>query len=424
MIRSKLLYAVLLVVLILFYYLYRGDPKQGDLSLALLIFAVIFPLILLFGLIWLKRSVRLRLFHSKEPVRKGQMYQWVLQITNDSIFSASEAQVSLTYSNSLTGESQDLTLVVPVLAHNSQRVRLSFHTVTCGIMQMQIHELVLFDPLRLFRMRIRPELLDQLLVMPANTVQVPDEWPPVPLPDADTSEYSKVRPGDDPSEIFDLHIYREGDQVSRIHWKLSSKLDHLMVKEYSLPLSAGNLLVPVPLLSGPMPEAALRLDTAYSALTAVAATLSEQELSFALTDYQTEAGMRISELYENLSVAAPWLRMTVAESPVWEHEQDLLLNALTDLLNESRSYERIIIFVPQMNDAFSGIFAGAPHPERLTVFFVTAAGDTDRGADTGMSYTCVPVALQEPEHPAMLNQRDEDLPDYDSEELFEGGAAV
>ena len=77
-----------------------------------------------------------------------------------------------------------------------------------------------------------------------------------------------------------------------------------------------------------------------------------------------------------------------------------------------------------MNDAFSGIFAGAPHPERLTVFFVTAAGDTDRGADTGMSYTCVPVALQEPEHPAMLNQRDEDLPDYDSEELFEGGAAV
>ena len=89
MIRSKLLYAVLLVVLILFYYLYRGDPKQGDLSLALLIFAVVFPLILLFGLIWLKRSVRLRLFHSKEPVRKGQMYQWVLQITNNSIFSAS-----------------------------------------------------------------------------------------------------------------------------------------------------------------------------------------------------------------------------------------------------------------------------------------------------------------------------------------------
>ena len=29
MIRSKLLYAVLLVVLVLFYYLYRGDPERG-----------------------------------------------------------------------------------------------------------------------------------------------------------------------------------------------------------------------------------------------------------------------------------------------------------------------------------------------------------------------------------------------------------
>jgi hypothetical protein len=157
---------------------------------------------------------------------------------------------------------------------------------------------------------------------------------------------------------------------------------------------------------------------------AAAATRAEQELSFAITNYQTETGMRVSELYENLAEAAPWLRMAVAEPPARERDRDMLLNALTDLLNESRSYERIVFFVPQMDDAFSEVFAAAPHPERLTVFFVTAVHESDWSADAGLSYTCVPVALQEPVHPTVLNPRDEDLPDFDTEELFEGGAAL
>ena len=196
-----------------------------------------------------------------------------------------------------------------------------------------------------------------------------------------------------------------------------------MVKEYSLPLSAGTLLLTVPSLNGPMPEAALRLDTAYSALTAVAATLSEQELTFAMTNYHTETGMRISDLYETLSEAAPWIRLNIATPPVRSQEYSAYLTALSDLLAQSRSYERIILFVPELDDPLTAVLSAAPHPERMTVFSVAAPHEADFGGDSSLPFACVPVAMQEPVHPALRVPREEDLPDYDAEELFEGGAA-
>ena len=423
MIRSKLLYAVLLVVLVLFYYLYRGDPERGDLSLALLVFAVLFPLILLLGLLRLKHALWARLFHSKEPIRKGQMYQWVLQITNPSFFSCPESQITLEYANSLTGEQKELTFVVPVLPRNSQRVRFSFHAVTCGQMQMRIKEIVLFDTLRLFRTRIPLSLADQVLIMPDNQVQVPEEWPPVPHPDSDSPEFSKVKAGDDPSEIFDLHPYREGDSISRIHWKLSSKLDSLMVKEYSLPLSSGTLLVTDVSLTGSMPAAALRLDTAYSVLFAAAASLAEQELSFAMTYYDADRGMLDSDLYESLPEASAWMRRTVASAPVSGSGRALMLDAMARHLSDSRIYERIVVITPQLDDALTDLLSSLPHPEQLVVFAVTGQHEGDPSADSSLPFHCIPVAQQEPVHPAVLPPRQDEEPDYDSEELVEGGAA-
>lgn len=423
MIRSKLLYAVLLVVLVLFYYLYRGDPERGDLSLALLVFAVLFPLILLLGLLRLKHSMWVRLFHSKEPIRKGQLYQWVLQITNPSIFSSAESQITLEYENSLTGERQEMTFVVPILPRNSQRVRFSFHAVTCGQMRIRIKEIVLYDPLRIFRQKLPMSLQDQVLILPDNKVQVPEEWPPVPHPDSDSPEFSKVKSGDDPSEIFDLHTYREGDAISRIHWKLSSKLDHLMVKEYSLPLSSGSLLVLDPSLTGEMPEAALRLDTAYSVMFAAAASLAEQELSFAMTHYDPDRGMIDSELYESLPEASAWMRMAVASAPVSGTERTVMLTSMAQHLSDSRIYERIIVITPRLDDAMTDLLSTLPHSEQLVVFAVVGQHEGDPSADPTLPFRCIPVAQQEPVHPAAVLPRPGEEPDYDSEELVEGGAA-
>lgn len=54
--------------------------------------------------------------------------------------------------------------------------------------------------------------------------------------------YAPDRKGNDASEIFQLRDYVPGDPVKQIHWKLSSKLNHILIKEASLPVSRSLLV--------------------------------------------------------------------------------------------------------------------------------------------------------------------------------------
>ena len=50
------------------------------------------------------------------------------------------------------------------------------------------------------------------------------------------------RRGEDRSEVYQLREYRPGDDIRQIHWKLSSKLDELILKETSQPESRSLLV--------------------------------------------------------------------------------------------------------------------------------------------------------------------------------------
>ena len=51
----------------------------------------------------------------------------------------------------------------------------------------------------------------------------------------DADVYDEYRPGHDPSELFEIRPYQEKDKLQSIHWKLSAKMDDLMVREHSFP---------------------------------------------------------------------------------------------------------------------------------------------------------------------------------------------
>lgn len=51
----------------------------------------------------------------------------------------------------------------------------------------------------------------------------------------DADVYDDYRPGYDNGELFQVRPFQNGDKIQGIHWKLSVKLDELLVKEDSLP---------------------------------------------------------------------------------------------------------------------------------------------------------------------------------------------
>ena len=54
--------------------------------------------------------------------------------------------------------------------------------------------------------------------------------------EVDSDRFSPYHPGNDPSEVFQVREFREGDTLRRVHWKLTQRMGELMVRDFSLPV--------------------------------------------------------------------------------------------------------------------------------------------------------------------------------------------
>ena len=121
---------------------------------------------------------------------------------------------------------------------------LSFHVQSprCVQLYTKLESIRITDPFGLFSTRKILEAEASTLISP-DTFRVSVELSTPDLPDIESNDYSLIRPGDDPSELFDIRDYREGDPMRQIHWKLSEKYDRTVIREMSLPVSHSILLL-------------------------------------------------------------------------------------------------------------------------------------------------------------------------------------
>ena len=54
--------------------------------------------------------------------------------------------------------------------------------------------------------------------------------------DMESFKYSASKKGNDSSETFGISVYKPGDSIKSIHWKLSGKMDDIVVRELGLPI--------------------------------------------------------------------------------------------------------------------------------------------------------------------------------------------
>ena len=154
--------------------------------------------------------------------------------------------------------------IAPIAADSiGDRMTICLRSPHCGRLSLQIDHLEMTDPLGLFRRRVYTDAQAAALVLPEPfDIAIAMRAHDLPFPDSD--EYSPDRPGFDPSELFGIRDYREGDALKHIHWKLSEKYDRTVVREASLPVSHAVLL-----LLDNCPQAAIAPDDACSACEAL-----------------------------------------------------------------------------------------------------------------------------------------------------------
>lgn len=100
----------------------------------------------------------------------------------------------------------------------------------------------LFDCLGILGKKIKPSDPESCLVLPKTFPILISDIPRSSII-SDSTVYSEHKTGNDVTEIFAMHEYVPGDDLRRVHWKLSSKMDNLIVRDFALPLNHSVLIL-------------------------------------------------------------------------------------------------------------------------------------------------------------------------------------
>ena len=111
----------------------------------------------------------------------------------------------------------------------------------CGSVRLTVLYVKCFDLLGLFCWTKPGSAQQEVLVYPAE-LQLNTQLLRRPETIISGELYDQNRKGQDVSEVSGLRDYAEGDSLGSIHWKLSSKLDNLVVREFGYP-SNYNILI-------------------------------------------------------------------------------------------------------------------------------------------------------------------------------------
>ncbi len=211
----------------------------------LLIFLIILPLVSLLAALPMRKNLRFALEIEDDIMPKG-VCGIRLSARNNSPFPCAGVRFTLERHNALgrvgeryTESSEDI-VQFPLGPMGTHSMQPSVKMAHCGRVDLSIQRVQVLDTLGLFALNIPPKNG----VSPAGSVYVlpelqnrsiqTDEAADLGL---DSASYSTHKAGGDPSEIFQLRDYREGDPRHSVHWKLSSRMNRLIVREFGLPLN-------------------------------------------------------------------------------------------------------------------------------------------------------------------------------------------
>ena len=207
----------------------------------LLIIFTVLPVVMFVTALITKYSIKAEFAVQNKTTPKNSSFPVQLCVTNKSIFPVGKAEAHIEYYNIFNNQINEFELLFPVQALNTQRITFHLSSRYCGILKIRSAYIEIYDPLKIFKFRTAKNIGTEIAVMP-EIHEVNGAISYLDREIDESSAFSENKAGDDPSEIFDLRDYINGDKLNRIHWKLSSKKDELIVKEYSMPVDVPCML--------------------------------------------------------------------------------------------------------------------------------------------------------------------------------------
>lgn len=237
--------------------------------LAVTVLFVAAPLVSWLILLLLRRKVRICLI---APGVAQKRIPFTLALQMESVLPFSKTVMWLRLTNAVTGE--------------TQRKRVSFRgtgqwtleSAYCGCIECSAENAWCYDVFGILPVRIPCKAKKRILVMP-DTFPVEPETVLSRSDHDDCAEYAPDKKGPDRTETLQIRDYVPGDPLRQIHWKLSGKLDKLIVRDPALPVDRELMVFLEQSDEGRTPD---RADALVEAVVSVCQALNEAGQPFRL----------------------------------------------------------------------------------------------------------------------------------------------
>jgi hypothetical protein len=234
MLQNKIRYLAIIIITLLLAILYN-EYFMGILFLSV----VILPFLLFAILSYIYGRLSYEMISVVHVANRGDTIPVSIKVYNKTIFPVPNMSITVSYCNTFSNHNKKYKQEFRVSVDKR-----STTTVTCnlvsehtGNLKISLSKVRIFDYLKLFSLRERSLGEIKVAVLPIYYELTEDYLENGSKMQVESDNFSAIKSGDDPSEVFAIRQYREGDRPGRIHWKLSVKQGELMIKDFSEPIN-------------------------------------------------------------------------------------------------------------------------------------------------------------------------------------------
>ena len=193
-------------------------------------FVFLLPIVLLVYVLLARRALSARMISTTVTTEKNTPYTYEFRIDNRSPLAIPfiDARMSIPQSNSVRCTERTVRLSLAPMTHYHVKNTVSFRFR--GTYDIGVKCFYVYDFFRIFRVRVDVESLATVYVLPRRLTL--DETSAHSVSD-DTARTVRSPLVVDKLEVSDIRDYRNGDSLKSIHWKLSSKSETFIVKDYN-----------------------------------------------------------------------------------------------------------------------------------------------------------------------------------------------
>lgn len=194
----------------------------------LLVAAIAYPILALLLTAISLLTVSVSFTEKRAVYRKNEQFELPVAIRNNFIFPFSPVELDCLIPDNDTGLFLHKQIYVCVAPLKHMKIFVPCMHRYRGSYTAQIMRMSVFDPLKLIRLTKKAETSTQLVILPRR----------IPLQElglisgGEAGGVPEASRGSDREELSHVREYISGDIVQLIHWKLTAKLDELMIKQY------------------------------------------------------------------------------------------------------------------------------------------------------------------------------------------------